>query len=421
MQSTRPVAYVNYDFPSSDASESIEADHVWTTIPSGSETDGNGVFASSQFWLEASPGGYMGSQVHRPSGLFAKQEVRQFIFSCWDADPSHQVAFEGSNCDRFKGEGTGSHCTLQLDVKLGVKYTIKKFFAGSDANGAKWTGIVTDTSTMQEHLIGSLVYPHYNGFEGFGRLQVSSSGFLEYYAGGDCDGAVRTDVGIFGPYFHDRAMPPLQAYAKYAEGPCERSLVDACIPGLGCSAPGVHMAGGKGVARDTADGQALWTPSPAPSPVPAPSPGQDWWYVSSVASGRCLDVAGGDGASGTAIWTWDCAEITSQRWAMDGGQLFTWIDRERCVDIPFGDFSSQGVAVAIWDCNGAPQQQWSYEQDGSYLYTSSTCAGEECRCLDMGGGDYNGATVFTWECNSNENQQWWFSASPYQAVGAMVV
>ena len=65
---------------------------------SGAATDGNGVFASSQYWYESygapcpnrsdhgmacNSAGYMGSQVMRGKG---GQERHVFIFSCWDAE-----------------------------------------------------------------------------------------------------------------------------------------------------------------------------------------------------------------------------------------------------------------------------------------------------------------------------------------------
>eukprot|EP01052_Picozoa_sp_SAG31_P059215 SAG31_NODE_18541_length_632_cov_1.362101_1_plen_170_part_10 len=74
-----PGLYANYDWPQNGLpSPDMEVDHVWTTIPDGSNNDGNGVFASSQYWYESygqpcpnrsdhgmscNSAGYMGSQV----------------------------------------------------------------------------------------------------------------------------------------------------------------------------------------------------------------------------------------------------------------------------------------------------------------------------------------------------------------------
>lgn len=53
-----PGLYANYDFPSSgqhvdDTSIDMEVDHTWIEIPKASTTNGNAVFASSQYWYEA--------------------------------------------------------------------------------------------------------------------------------------------------------------------------------------------------------------------------------------------------------------------------------------------------------------------------------------------------------------------------------
>eukprot|EP00663_Eupelagonemidae_sp_cell21sb_P007620 gene7620-64_t len=61
--------YTHYDWASGlPLSSDMEVDHVWITIPDGKNTNGNGVFASSQFWYKGDgvkAAGYMGSQVMR--------------------------------------------------------------------------------------------------------------------------------------------------------------------------------------------------------------------------------------------------------------------------------------------------------------------------------------------------------------------
>ena len=37
--------------------------------------------------------------------------------------------------------------------------------------------------------VGTLFYPHLPNRTGFGDLKIQSDDFLEYFAGGDCDGA----------------------------------------------------------------------------------------------------------------------------------------------------------------------------------------------------------------------------------------
>lgn len=131
-----PGLYCQYDWPkgaagsssgSGSSSPDMEVHHTWVTIPKGSSTDGNGVFASSQYWFESydmpcpnrsdhgmscNSAGYMGSQVM--AGGPGGSEKQVFIFSCWDADSAHKVGWttpkdaQGNGCSRFGGEGTGA-------------------------------------------------------------------------------------------------------------------------------------------------------------------------------------------------------------------------------------------------------------------------------------------------------------------------
>ena len=107
---------LHYDWPSSlqPLSASMEVHHVWTSIPKGTDRDGNGVFASSQMWWHHDngtqlAGGYMGSQVMaRGDG-----SERRVIFSCWDHSKKSRVGWTTpQTCTRFGGEGVGSHCIL---------------------------------------------------------------------------------------------------------------------------------------------------------------------------------------------------------------------------------------------------------------------------------------------------------------------
>ena len=146
-----PGTYVNYKWPteSQPLSSVMEVDHVWTSIPDGTDTHGNGVFASSQMWWHADngtqlAGGYMGSQVMRGSG---GEERRVFIFSCWDHSADNKVGWTTPDtCSRFGGEGVGAdgargavllggaqgndHSLAALEVALHLRPT-----AQGEANG----------------------------------------------------------------------------------------------------------------------------------------------------------------------------------------------------------------------------------------------------------------------------------------------
>jgi len=261
-----PGTYVKYDWtPDAKLSSDMEVDHVWTTIPSGSNAHGNGVFASSQYWYHDSTGkqiagGYMGSQVMRGSN---GTERRVFIFSCWDHNskvgPNQTVGWTTpATCSRFGGEGVGSHCILDYPTIAGRLYNFRVAFSGSNKTGAMWTGTVTDSVTNASSIVGTLFYPHVAKNIGFGNLGVYTNEFLEYFAGGDCDSDVRVGVGTFGPFFHQRTEHAAQAYPQYGTSACKRTFVTGCIPGHGCGSPRVFVEGGKGVERNNSDTTKLW-------------------------------------------------------------------------------------------------------------------------------------------------------------------
>ena len=268
-----PGTYVNYQWDPNEAKPSLdmEVDHVWSSIPAGSETDGNGVFASSQYWFVDGPsgetiaGGYMGSQVMKGEN---GKERRVFIFSCWDSDPkvSGDVKRVGwttpATCERFGGEGVGSHCILDLDIVQGRLYNFRVAFDGSNATGAFWTGTVTDSVTKEKHRVGTLMMPHVRQNLGFGNLKTTSNEFLEYFLGGGCDTAVHVGVGTFGPFFHNRTVHAISAQPAYnAKSNCTTTLVTGCIPGYGCGSPRVFVQGGRGVVRNNTNSEQLWKKS----------------------------------------------------------------------------------------------------------------------------------------------------------------
>ena len=177
-----PGTYVSYSWPSGQPlSTTMEVDHAWTDFPAGSETDGNGVFASSQMWWHADngtqlAGGYMGTQVMRGAG---GTERRVFIFSCWDHSSTNQVGWTTPTCSRFGGEGVGSHCILEYPVEQGVLYNFTVAMSGHNGSGAFWSGSVLDTRTGQMTPVGTLYLPHVDDSIGYGKIGLASNEFLE--------------------------------------------------------------------------------------------------------------------------------------------------------------------------------------------------------------------------------------------------
>jgi hypothetical protein len=96
-----------------------------------------------------------------------------FIFSCWDADVAHKVGWTTpETCSRFGGEGTGSHCLLEVPATEGVRYKFRVASSGKNATGAMWTGILTETKSGKKLTVGTLFHPHLPGRVGFGDFKV---------------------------------------------------------------------------------------------------------------------------------------------------------------------------------------------------------------------------------------------------------
>ena len=173
-----------------------------------------------------------------------------------------EVGWTTPTCSRFGGEGVGSHCILDYPTVAGRLYNFRLAMSGSNATGAMWTGVVTDTVTQKQSTVGTLYYPHAHGVSdptvGFGLLGVNSNEFLEYFLGGDCDTDVHVAVGTFGPYFHNRTITPTMAQPAYGTSPCKRTSVTGSIPGHGYGKPRVFVQGGSGVVRNNTDDTKLW-------------------------------------------------------------------------------------------------------------------------------------------------------------------
>jgi hypothetical protein len=115
--------------------------------------------------------------------------------------------------------------------------------------------------------------------------------------------------------------------------------------------------------------------------------------------GLCLDVAGADPASATAINLYTCNQTDAQRWSAPGdGTLRAF---NKCLDAQYGG-TANGTPVALFDCNGTGAQVWTSRADGSLVNPQSG------RCLD----DPNANTIpgavqlRLYDCNSTPAQQY---------------
>ncbi|WP_173066475.1 ricin-type beta-trefoil lectin domain protein [Phytohabitans houttuyneae] len=116
----------------------------------------------------------------------------------------------------------------------------------------------------------------------------------------------------------------------------------------------------------------------------------------SAASGRCLDVPGGNSANGTQPTIWDCHGGTNQRWTVSGQALQVL---GKCLDAPTN--ATAGAKAQLWDCHGGANQRWNLNANGTVSSVSSGL------CLDVSGNNTaNGTVVVLWTCTGAANQRW---------------
>jgi hypothetical protein len=142
-------------------------------------------------------------------------------------------------------------------------------------------------------------------------------------------------------------------------------------------------------------------PEPA-GPPPAP-PGT----VQSLASGKCLDLPGGQAADGTPAIQYDCHGGPNQQWRIEsaGGAGYRIVSRMsgKCIGTDPGGAATDGHIVES-RCGDSSIQLWAIEGTGN-RYILRNVANR--LCLDVPGGSLaDGAKPIVWTCNGGINQTW---------------
>jgi glucosylceramidase len=113
--------------------------------------------------------------------------------------------------------------------------------------------------------------------------------------------------------------------------------------------------------------------------------------------GKCVDVAGGGSANGTAVQLWTCNGSTAQQWTV--GTDGTVRALGKCMDVT-GAGTANGTKIQLYDCNGTSAQSWS--RSGTQLINTGSG-----RCLDATGpSSADGTRLQIWDCSGGANQQW---------------
>jgi hypothetical protein len=132
--------------------------------------------------------------------------------------------------------------------------------------------------------------------------------------------------------------------------------------------------------------------------VPAPA---EYFRIVNHASGRCLDVAGGNAANGTKIDVWDCNGGAWQSWAHDAktGLIRSQQDPRFCLDN--GGQFADGARLGLWACNGNANQRFTLNAAEGTLRLRSY----PVQVIDAY-GTTGGADVGTWSFWGSDNQRW---------------
>ena len=137
-------------------------------------------------------------------------------------------------------------------------------------------------------------------------------------------------------------------------------------------------------------------------PPPAP-PGT----VQSLASGKCLDLPGGQTGDGTLPIQYDCHGSPNQQWDMisagESGYRIVSHLSGKCIGADPAHAAAGGNIVQS-ACGNSPVQLWTLD-GGANTYVVRNVANR--LCLDVPGASAaNGAKPITWTCNGGSNQTW---------------
>ncbi|MBT2451965.1 ricin-type beta-trefoil lectin domain protein [Streptomyces sp. ISL-43] len=142
----------------------------------------------------------------------------------------------------------------------------------------------------------------------------------------------------------------------------------------------------------------------------ASSPGVGAVAVTGLA-GKCLDVAEGSAADGTAVQLWPCNETRAQQWRLTG-------DTVRALD---KCLTADGLYARLSTCDGSAKQKFTYRTGDKTLYNAA--AGGCVTVPNDNSADGTDLHIFTCAANAAA-QQWTFADNTtylYDAAGNRLI
>jgi len=146
-----------------------------------------------------------------------------------------------------------------------------------------------------------------------------------------------------------------------------------------------------------------WTQSPPPFT-------NGNYTITSVASGLCLDVAGGGTVAGTNVDIENCTDTVNQVWYLNLTSGNTYYVQPQtgttiCLDI-LQSSQVPGTQAIEMPCSYDLSEQWQIipaENNSYYLIATSS---EQCLNVATAGAAASGTNVDQWNCTGQTNQQW---------------
>lgn len=239
----RPVAFTNYTFAESGPFFNLDTYIAWESAP-----DSGYIYPAFQFFFQANQGGYMGIQL--------VGDTKKAIFSIWDMSEGSGTAQPVTDiCFRFGHEGSGTGCIIDYDWVEGREYRLRIWEINTDATGESWIGVIADTVTNQETVIGVIHLQNSGGYTGYGWLRCDTYTFLEYFGGADsCDGQPYSRILWRGPFANADWYTASRAIVPTYNACSSTNVTTRGRP------TAIHEAG-IGVQRTTPAGTILWDTS----------------------------------------------------------------------------------------------------------------------------------------------------------------
>ncbi|MEV4168736.1 ricin-type beta-trefoil lectin domain protein [Nonomuraea sp. NPDC049709] len=118
-------------------------------------------------------------------------------------------------------------------------------------------------------------------------------------------------------------------------------------------------------------------------------------------AGKCVDVAGGSSADGTAVQLHTCNGTAAQQWTRPGDGTLRALGK--CLDV-VDHGTADGSRLQLWSCTGAANQQWTHTAGRDLVNPAAN------KCADVtGNSSADGTRLQIWTCTGAANQKWTLS------------